>query len=191
HPLLKYEDDLRAFDTTNIAGLKAYQDGTSVSFGGLMSQVRFKTDRNNRPMVTSRVEDTTGGVEVVFFSNMLKKYESLLHDSMLVFVEGRVSSRGGESISVIANAVYPLESIREQRMKYLHIKIDADQILTEDMESIREILSQNRGNIPVVLNILSGGKTYRFISYEYTTTGSIELIRALRQVLEKENVWIE
>jgi len=191
HPLLKYEDDLKAFGTTNIAGLKAYQDGTSVSFGGLMSQVKFKTARSNKPMVTSRVEDTTGGVEVVFFSDVLKKYKSLLHDSMLVFIEGKVSLRGADIVSVIANAVYPLETIREQRMKYLHISIDADQILTEDLEKIKEILSQNKGNIPVVLNILSGDRRYRFISYEYTTTGSIELVQALRQVLEKENVWIE
>ena len=82
--------------------------GERAVMGGLVTAVKYTTDRNQRPMAFVTIEDPEGQAEVVMFSDVLEKSRRFVVENNIVLVEGRVSRRNGGEGKVLVNPLLPV-----------------------------------------------------------------------------------
>ncbi|MEM7353278.1 MAG: DNA polymerase III subunit alpha, partial [Acidobacteriota bacterium] len=116
HPLEQHIDTLERYGNTNASDLESLADGTEVTFGGMITQVRRRVTQRGRSagqtMAICGFEDPTGAIEAVAFSNVYSRYSHLLEEDRVVFLQGKLQQRDA-SVSLLVDRVIPLENVGE------------------------------------------------------------------------------
>lgn len=157
HPLDCLMETLPMMTSHTISELKNMPDGVDVVVGGLVSSLQKKITKTNRPIWIGKIEDFTGETEFVMFSDAIQKLQSgemenLVAEGSKVLINGRLQFRGdnGETFSLILNEVRP---VNEVQMMNIYL----EQIPKwEEIAFIGQVLAQNRGFNPVILNFKDG-----------------------------------
>ncbi|MEB3286902.1 MAG: DNA polymerase III subunit alpha [Vampirovibrionales bacterium] len=156
HPLDKLVETLPMLVTHNIAELKDTADATEVLIGGLVSGLAKKMTKKNKPIWIGTIEDFTGGVEFVMFSESIERLcandPERISDGKKLILSGKLQFRGDESerYSVILNDAYPIELIRP-----LNLAFDTAPRY-EDIAYLGKILVQHNGQMPVIISFKDG-----------------------------------
>ncbi len=116
HPLEEYLDPLERFGNTSAGELAQLSDGVEVILGGLVTQVRKRITQRGRSagqtMAICTMEDPTGTVEVVAFSEIYAHYGHLLEEDSIVFVIGKLQKRDTVP-SILVSRVIPLDNAQQ------------------------------------------------------------------------------
>ena len=109
HPMDDYRPYLKNTHVLPIGSLmdeeRTVEDESIVSVAGIIQKVRLKTTRNNSMMAYVTLEDDTGSMELLTFSNVLKQFGSLIQEGAAVVVIGRLSIRDEKEPQVVVNRV--------------------------------------------------------------------------------------
>ncbi|MBN2542736.1 DNA polymerase III subunit alpha [bacterium] len=191
HPLGRYEDEMKAFTNNTTATLNELRGGTIVRIGGTITQVKTITTRKGKAMAFATIEDPKGSVELIIFPDEpYNKFQMFLYKDSMVLMKGEVSYKNSEVAKVIVKEMVPLEEVRDLFCNFLDIRIHIDSVSENDMKLIIKLLKTNKGTKKLRIHAVMPEKTYVGISSEYSSNASWELVRELREILEKENVWI-
>ncbi len=85
-----------------------FQDEQDVTVAGIVQNVKMKTTKNQSMMAYVTLEDDTGSMELLTFSNALGQYGSYLHENAAVMITGRISVREDKDPQMVVNRVQPL-----------------------------------------------------------------------------------
>jgi len=154
HPLNRYRlilDNLQG--VVPIAELSEAGDRRNVAVAGLISSLRVIYTKKGRPMSFLTLEDLTGEIEVIVFSDIHEKYQKDLLEERVVLIYGATDVKEEEEVKVICKDImfFPPEP------KQLFIRIDGDRPLGE-LVSLRDILADYPGGTPVYLYFEKSGK---------------------------------
>ncbi|MBQ9989208.1 MAG: DNA polymerase III subunit alpha [Clostridia bacterium] len=109
HPLDEYADDMEKlpYSVTDILadGEAGGMDGDTVVLGGVITERRNRTTRNQSLMAVCTLEDMTGSIEVTVFPRLLEQYDELLQIDVVVLIRGRVSIREDEAPSILLDSM--------------------------------------------------------------------------------------
>ena len=147
HPLEQYRPLLeRITGLTDCASLKEARDRSTVKVGGVVSQVRSIHTKKGRPMAFVMLEDLTGSVEIIVFSDLYEKRSDIFQEDSPLVVQGRVDLKEDEEVKIIADQAVQLP--REPRQ--LFIKIGAA-TAPPALAKLSRILRSAKGGLPVYL----------------------------------------
>jgi DNA polymerase-3 subunit alpha len=117
HPMDDYRPFLRNTHVVPMADLMVeeshYQDDQIVSVAGIVQNVKMKTTRNNSMMAYVTVEDDTGSMEMLAFSNVLNQYGGYLKENTAVVITGRLSIRDEKEPQIVINRARPITDYSE------------------------------------------------------------------------------
>ncbi|MFL6010165.1 MAG: OB-fold nucleic acid binding domain-containing protein, partial [Gaiellaceae bacterium] len=123
HPLHSIRDQLRRKTDCALADVERRRDGEVVTVGGIVSAIKHLTTKKGEPMVFMRLDDVTGGAEVVVFNSVYAQSRELcLVDNILV-IKGRVDHKQEGETKLLAMEVAAFAAVAER--KEVTIKIDA------------------------------------------------------------------
>ncbi|MBP3255993.1 MAG: DNA polymerase III subunit alpha [Clostridia bacterium] len=117
HPLSELKEQIEKvanIDTMKIrvsmeeeqeTGNAEYKDGQNVKFVGVINSIKKKYTKTNKIMAFIELEDLYGSLEVIAFENCYQSSINSLVEENIVLVEGRVSIKEEESITIIANKI--------------------------------------------------------------------------------------
>ena len=112
HPMDDYRPFLRNTHVVHIDKLmeedSPYQDEQIVSIAGIVQSVKMKTTRSNSMMSYVTIEDDTGSIEMLAFSNVLNQYGGYLREGSPVVVTGRLSLRDNKEPQIVVNRARPI-----------------------------------------------------------------------------------
>jgi DNA polymerase-3 subunit alpha len=152
HPLAKYQGLLEACATAQTGDLERRRDGDDVLIGGLVTNLRTvvaKSGRNaGKPIGIVTLEDLSGRVEGILFSEDLARYRSLLVPDAIVFFQGQVDRKREEPAIRVARVV-PVDHAAAEFGRALLINVTTETAL----ELLIEILRRSRGDCRVYLNV--------------------------------------
>lgn len=94
HPLEDYENIL-SDRTIKIAELRSEMDGSDVTIGGSITQLREITTKNGSKMAFAKVADASGELELVLFPKLYKSGE--LSRDQIIIVKGKLNTRDRQS----------------------------------------------------------------------------------------------
>jgi DNA polymerase-3 subunit alpha len=153
HPLDQYRRAIEETATASSSALEEMADRAEVTIAGLITGIRKLTTKTGKPMMILTLEDMSGSVEVVLFSEACERNESLARKDQVMVVIGKVSHRGNNT-SVTAEKLTPIANDREGVV----IEIHADD---ERLKMMRRILSEYHGHVPLYLHVVEQQRLIR------------------------------
>ncbi len=183
HPLQQYKELLMHIpNLMPVRALPETKDKTAVTVAGLINSVKSIITKKGKPMCFLEIEDLTGSLEVVVFTDIYEKYRSLLIEDKVVLVKGTVNSREEEEKKVICKEISPLQDEPLQ----LFLKIEKKENVSKLFE-LKELLANEPGSIPVYLYFSESSKV--ILTEEKCWVKEEEaLFTDLKQLLGAENV---
>ncbi|HWR82537.1 MAG TPA: OB-fold nucleic acid binding domain-containing protein, partial [Candidatus Deferrimicrobium sp.] len=188
HPLDKFRDELQSFTTARAAQLADISDGREVTIGGIITAVKEMIDKKGNTMAFVTLEDYSGGVELILFSDCYARSRSFVGVDRMVLVGGRVSTREGEATKIIGTEVVPLEKLTERFNCQLVIKIDmgcSDTVVDRALASLEEF----PGQTPVLLAARDNGTEVFIKSRKYSVNLDLKLVSRLKELLGESGVY--
>jgi DNA polymerase-3 subunit alpha len=148
HPLEEWQGWIHGFMATPVADIPNKQAKERVLLGGLINSVRTIVVKNGRSagqkMAVLSVEDRTGTVEAVLFSEQYLKYGHLAQADTKVWIIGEVDLARGTP-QVVVDRVLPIEASPRDPVQGLDLLIDGQRFNGESldrMERAAEIVSR-------------------------------------------------
>jgi len=155
HPLARYEKVLANYATCSVTDLSTFRDGDEVFIGGIINKARFTvTKKSGEKMSIVKLEDLNGVLEVLVFPSTFQKVGKLVVEDAIVFFKGRVSLREEEP-RLIASDIIPIEEVKAKYTRAINIDLISAGLEQKALDSIKGILSNYPGDIPVYLNFVT------------------------------------
>jgi len=189
HPLDQYRDELNSFTSNNIGSLNELTDGREVTIGGILTKLSTKLDKKNNLMAFATIEDYTGLLETIIFSEPYEKFREILQVERMILITGRLSTREGEAAKVIVNEVVPLEKLGERFNCQLVIKIDKE-CSDKTIEMALSSLEKFSGPVPVILAARENGSEVFIRSKKYSVNVDFQLLNNLKELLGETGAYL-
>jgi DNA polymerase III subunit alpha len=151
HPLHAIRDQLRRKTDSTLAELERRRDGEVVTVGGIVGAVKQLTTKKGEPMVFLRLDDVTGGAEVVVFNSVYVQSRELCVADRTLIVKGRVDHKQEGETKLIALEVSPFEAIPERRD--VRLRVDARRSHAGVVGELATLLRDFPGESPVFVEI--------------------------------------
>ncbi|MDI6808357.1 MAG: DNA polymerase III subunit alpha [Candidatus Eisenbacteria bacterium] len=184
HPLAPFEEEIEIAMTSKIVSLKELPDGQEVSVVGVVGAVKTTTDRKGKRMAFLTLEDLTGSIECILFSDVYEKSKNALVSDSVLLVRGRTSTREEEESKLLVSDVVSWESFRKKLLGTLHIEIVPEEVSKDSLSRTRKILETYPGNCEVLFHVqIESGNKVSVLGKSTKVEITSELLESLRAVL--------
>jgi len=125
---------------------------------GLISGFKEILTKSGKKMAFASLDDYSGSIELVIFSDILEKHRAALTDGAVISLKGKVDlSRGKPSFKV--EDVVDASSLREKSVREVHIRLHPHAAGTEEgLEALREAILEHSGSCRVFFHLLRESK---------------------------------
>ncbi|ANU37226.1 DNA polymerase III subunit alpha [Vibrio scophthalmi] len=194
HPINAYIKELGKYTSCRLNDATPTRRDQSVTIAGLVIAARVMTTKRGNRIGLMTLDDRSGRMEVMLFSDALERYAELLESDKILVVSGQVSFddfNGG--LKMTAREVMDLGSAREKYARGLSVSISEAQIDNQFFERFNTILEPYRaGTIPVhVYYQRSDARARLTLGTEWRVTPSDTLLDDLKQLLGPDQVELE
>ena len=120
---------------------------------GIISDFREVMTRKGVTMAFARLEDDTGMVEVVFFSDVYLKFEQKICSGEPLVIKGALKKEGQEStrLRLIAQEVEFVQSQLNSQARGLILQLNEKE--EYQLTALKEMLSRHVGGVPIYFNV--------------------------------------
>jgi len=190
HPLDRYRLELEAFSGLDTSNLIESKDGREVLLGDIISGVNLKTDKRGNRMAFATVEDFKGTTEAIIFSDCFEKSKDYIQTEEMVMFIGRVSTREDEDPKIIANEIFPLESLSSRFNCQLTVKFDED-ITEKKLDAVISAMEKHTGRVPLVIETRRNGDVYYIRSKSIQVSPNNQLMSRLKELLGDFSAYLQ
>ncbi|TXX98429.1 DNA polymerase III subunit alpha [Vibrio mimicus] len=194
HPVDEYLKELVKYTSCRLNEAAPTRRDQSLTVAGLVIAARVMTTKRGTRIGLMTLDDRSGRMEVMLYSEALDRYAEWLEKDKILVVSGQVSFddfNGGLKMS--AREVMDLGSAREKFARGLSISILQSQIDQQFFERFSHILEPHRaGTVPVNVYYQRPDARARLtLGTEWRVTPSDTLLDELKHLLGKDQVELE
>jgi DNA polymerase III subunit alpha len=151
HPLAGIRDQLRRKTDCGLAEVERRRDGEVVTVGGIVGAIKQLTTKKGDPMVFMRLDDVTGGAEVVVFNSVYEAARDLIAPDRVLIVKGRVDHKQEGETKLLASEVSAFEAIPERRE--VRLRVDAQRAPAGVIRELAGLIREFPGEAPVYVDL--------------------------------------
>ncbi len=194
HPVNAYLKELSKYTQCRLSDLQPTRRDQSLTVAGLVIASRVMTTKRGTRIGLMTLDDRSGRVEVMLFSDALERYAELLETDKIVIVSGQVSFddfNGGLKMS--AREIMSLADAREKYARGLSISLDEKQIDGVFFERFTRVLEPYRaGTVPVnIYYQRQDARAKLALGVEWRVTPEDELLDELKLLIGSKQVELE
>lgn len=194
HPVDEYLKELTKYTSCRLNEAAPTRRDQSLTVAGLVIAARVMTTKRGTRIGLMTLDDRSGRMEVMLYSEALDRYAEWLEKDKILVVSGQVSFddfNGGLKMS--AREVMDLGSAREKFARGLSISILQSQIDQQFFARFSHILEPHRaGTVPVNVYYQRPDARARLtLGTEWRVTPSDTLLDELKQLLGHDQVELE
>jgi DNA polymerase-3 subunit alpha len=156
HPLHKYDIEYKSFVNFQIGDTDNLQELENVRSIGVITGVRTKIDRAGNPMAFFTIDDFSGSCECLMFAKVYSEFGKYVIEEEPVFVVGNLES-SGDTVKMHVNKLLPLELARKELPQSIRLIVNRDETTPEKLAGLKPVLKDNKGKLPVYLQVVSNG----------------------------------
>ena len=192
HPLDAYEAEVRAFVTAYLGRPDAIDLEREQRVCGIVTEVKQITTKAGKPMAFLTLEDQTGQGEVVLFTSVFERHSHLLTPDEVVMVRGQAEVRGG-AVKLKATAIDPMWKVREQYVKRIVLRLNADDTAEEAMLEFFGLCQRNKGPVQLLFDVETREipKPVRLRAQKGMVEPTSELMQGMYRLFGREMVMLE
>ena len=200
HPLDTYKGNFESTRLMNISAAFEITDRQTITVGGMLSDLQIRySKKDNKPFATMKIEDFTGMMEAMCWNDTYEKVKEYLVDGAVV--EMRATCQKDERTEMnrlTGRDIKPMKPrkgsppkpVEEEPVsvelppptpQVLTLKLNASSHTVSDLETIRGILRQHPGVVPIQFEIqCNGGPPVRLAAAgEFSVSQTTDLVKAL------------
>ncbi|EAR54391.1 DNA polymerase III subunit alpha [Photobacterium sp. SKA34] len=194
HPINAYISELKHYTTWRLKDAQQTGRDKVATVAGLVIAARVMTTKRGTRIGLMTLDDRSGRMEVMLFSDALDRYVDLLEKDKIVVVSGQVSFddfNGGLRMS--AREVLDISEAREKHLRGLAISVTEQQIDEQFFARFSQVLEPHRaGTVPVnVYYQRSNVRAKLTLGTEWRITPADQLISDLKTLLGDKQVELE
>ena len=191
HPLSDWRDALEAHSDGEIAQVDPEMDRAVMTLGGMISRLEKRYSKAGKPWATFSLEDFSGSIETLLFSNKYEEFLDLLHDDAIVLVKGRLDMRD-TTRKFLADEIRPMPR-GSMKPECVVLTLEASRFDENTVARIKEILMEHAGGTPVHMRLRDNGEDAHTIKlgelYSVDTAG--DLTARLKSLLGDASVTLK
>jgi DNA polymerase-3 subunit alpha len=185
HPVDEYEDDLRSFRGVPLAEIEEEPEDSPVRVAGLVigKEVRL-SKKDQRPWATVQIEDRTGRIEMMVWSDMYQKVGNHLIEGQPVIVAGHLERRDEDKPKLMPQIVLPLEEAARLWVRDIYVFLERDQCRGDVFQRIQDVVARHAGETPLCF-VIPGperGQAVLQTDAKFHLRPSLELLQELRAI---------
>jgi DNA polymerase-3 subunit alpha len=156
HPLTKYDMMLTTFKARKTTALEHLPDRSDIVIGGILRSIKKKNVKSTGDLMAYlTLEDDEGSVEVIVFPELYKNSVHVLRKDMLLLVKGTID-KDEKGVRIRAREALNLEDAGKANLKRMDISIDDSLGSSENLRSIKDLVTQYPGDCQLFLKIRRG-----------------------------------
>lgn len=191
HPLDPVRAELKAFSNMGLGNLNEARDGFNACVCGMITGIKIHYDRRNRPMSFFSIENFTGSIEVLAFSDSYEQNKELIVDDKLIVVQGKISAREEEKPKILLNTIMDMPEAWQKLSSAFYLSFDTEQLSDTKISRVNQILRTNPGSCRLFFQVRKNGSRQSYVSRKYKVRPNPEMLSRLQELLGKENVWFD
>ncbi|MBK7032138.1 MAG: DNA polymerase III subunit alpha [Ignavibacteria bacterium] len=137
HPLQEYALAVQSFSTLLLSKLDPEKTGTQTRLCGLISDIRTRLDKRENTIAFVKVEQYTGSVECIFWSDKYKQFAELLKPDTVVVMMGKCEING-DTVKMVVDEVLSLEQAEKKFSKGYVVCIRPDAVNDEQLAKLKD-----------------------------------------------------
>jgi DNA polymerase-3 subunit alpha len=163
HPLKGHERELALHTTNTTDTLRERRANEEVAVGGMVIESRETKTKKGGRMTFLRLEDLTGSVEVIVFSELYRKSKEIIDSESPIVVVGRLERDSirqeetrteTEECKIIATDIMLLAEAKKKRPKKAHILAPTVHLEPTSLVGLKDVLKAHPGASQVFLHLL-------------------------------------
>lgn len=183
HPLSIYKDVIDKYVKVSYEELISLNDGSMVTVGGLITDVKQILTKKNDQMAFVKLEILLEEIELIIFPDAFKKYKDYLLIDQGVLVYGKIS-RDEDIIKIIVSKLVSLDLLIEEEqdseINRVIIKISEKDENPSKLNKLKKILRSADGLCPVILYYEKSNK-----SIQLTNIYNVEINQEFNEEVHK------
>lgn len=198
HPIDQYESEIRQFTHGKISGLQADVERTrgkmEARVAGLVIDIRTRQSKNGKIMGFALIDDRSGRLEVVAYSEIYEKYRNILSRDTLLVAEGSLMIDDfSNSLRMTAEKLYSIEEARDAFARGLQLTWNAEDNGNAVLQQLNPTLTPFKGgNCPILINYKSDqAQAVVRLGDDWRVRATDELIVRLKRLLGNNGVEIK
>ncbi|WP_250674009.1 DNA polymerase III subunit alpha [Paraclostridium ghonii] len=197
HPLSQYNDELKKNTTINNAQLNEIKDDyiaylnlneREVTMGGIVINKTIRTTKRNDLMAIIELEDLYGVIEVIVFPQVLQKYNTVIQEDKIIYIDGRLSIKEDENAKLIAREIRDMNDSTNKNDPTLYLKINS----IENKELVNDLVSvvtKYPGENDIYIYAENIKQVYKWNHIKVNINEN--LINKLEDILPKSNIKVK
>lgn len=161
HPLEKYRKQIEEITNINTMQIEEaneqlqtlgqcnLQDNSTVKLAGVITKIKKKFTKKNTIMAFITIEDLYGSCEFIMFESCYNTCSDLLVEENLIVVDGRISIREDQDVTIIASNVQELKSA-EKKILVINLN-ELDEEKKDKLRGALKFFSGDKNNLQVFI----------------------------------------
>ena len=156
HPLARYAKQLKRFVSCSTSSLHEHKDQDTIKIVGLIAKIKQTLTRaKQEKMAILKLEDLDGAVEVLVFPRAFAKVSRYIIPNTIAHIRGTLNLTE-DTPKIIAEDLFPFEDIYRL---ITAMSINLSGIKENIFESLKALLSEHKGNVPIYLRLDTPAKS--------------------------------
>ena len=172
--------------------ISSIYESKQVSVLGILKNIRKTRTKKGEPMAFGTIQDETGEMEFVVFSEVYPLVFSLLEENQLVLLKGKsrknIQSKWQVQVQQVLS-LFEIEGLAQATLIKCYIKITEKLQTKEVFDQIRNVIINNPGNTTVLLYIESKDQVLK-MNFNSGIVVDAETLKAFSNIVGEENVKI-
>ncbi len=150
HPLDDFKLEIETFTTATLAdlqNLREYLD-RDVTVAGMVTDTKNGISKNGKPYGSFTIQDYTDSFRLMMFDKDYIENSKFFTIGYYLLIKGRVQKRPyrDDEIEFRVKTINLLSSVKDDLIKTVTLKIDPENISTEMIKDLKELVVENKGN---------------------------------------------
>jgi DNA polymerase-3 subunit alpha len=140
--------------------------------------------KDQRPWATVQIEDRTGRIEMMVWSDMYQKVGNYLIEGQPIIVVGYLERRDEDKPKLMPQIVLPLEEAARLWVRDIYVFLEREQCRGDIFRRIQEVVTRHAGETPLCL-VIPGperGQAVLEADAKFHLRPSLELLKELRAI---------
>ncbi len=184
HPVDEFEDELRSFRSHLLGDLEEEPNEAVIRAAGLVVGKDVRSTKDGKPWARVQLEDRTGRIEFIVWSDMYQKHGAELADGVPLVVIGHLDRQQEDRPKLIARQIHTLDEACRLLIRDIYVFLKREQCRPEVFDGLRRISTEHGGEAPLCLVIPGPERGSAIIETgeRFRLRASLEVLRALREI---------